>query len=230
MACPLSWELHGWLRAHVFQPEVLTWLTTAGTSFALIGAAEIGDKSQLVCMTLSSRHRAAPVFLGALAAFVVLNLLAVAFGASIAKWISREILLAAVACLFAAFGLVALFARGDGNDESLDELPGHGVFTTTFLMILLAEFGDKTQLATAGLSVGSAAGPVWFGSTLALALTSLLAVVAGRTMLQRIPVRLLHRASGLLFLALAGVTLSNLLSESTGMEWRERLFRVFGNL
>ncbi|MCB1964657.1 MAG: TMEM165/GDT1 family protein, partial [Candidatus Accumulibacter sp.] len=29
---------------------------TTATSFALIAAAEIGDKSQLVCMTLASRH------------------------------------------------------------------------------------------------------------------------------------------------------------------------------
>lgn len=36
----------------------------AGTSLALIAAAEIGDKSQLVCMTLASRHRAAPVWWG----------------------------------------------------------------------------------------------------------------------------------------------------------------------
>ena len=43
--------------------------TTAGTSFILIAAAEIGDKSQLVCMTLASRHRAAPVLFGAITAF-----------------------------------------------------------------------------------------------------------------------------------------------------------------
>ncbi|MEY3759946.1 MAG: hypothetical protein RIR39_1437, partial [Pseudomonadota bacterium] len=76
---------------------------TAATSFALIAAAEIGDKSQLVCMTLASRHRAMPVLLGAIAAFSFLNTLAVVFGVAIASWLPDYIVAATVAFLFAAF-------------------------------------------------------------------------------------------------------------------------------
>ncbi len=54
----------------------LQYAATSSTSFALIMAAEIGDKSQLVCMTLAARHRALPVLLGASAAFAFLNTLA----------------------------------------------------------------------------------------------------------------------------------------------------------
>ncbi|MFC2028270.1 TMEM165/GDT1 family protein, partial [Chloroflexota bacterium] len=57
-------------------------LATAGSSFGLIALAEIGDKSQLVCMTMAVRHRALPVLLGAIFAFSLLNLLAVLFGAA----------------------------------------------------------------------------------------------------------------------------------------------------
>jgi hypothetical protein len=53
----------------------------------LIALAEIGDKSQLVCMTLAARHRGLPVVIGAIAAFAVLNLLAVLFGAAVAAWL-----------------------------------------------------------------------------------------------------------------------------------------------
>ena len=63
------------------------WLSSAGTTFLLIALAEFGDKSQLVCMTLAARHRGLPVVLGAIAAFAVLNLLAVVFGAAIAAWL-----------------------------------------------------------------------------------------------------------------------------------------------
>ncbi|WP_416183099.1 TMEM165/GDT1 family protein, partial [Methylicorpusculum sp.] len=38
---------------------------TGLTSFTLIAAAEIGDKSQLVCMTLAARHRSFPIIFGA---------------------------------------------------------------------------------------------------------------------------------------------------------------------
>ena len=222
MACPLSLELHGWLRDQVFQPQALAWLTTAGTTFALISAAEIGDKSQLVCMTLSARHRGMPVLLGALVAFALLNVVAVVFGAAIAHWIPRTVLLLAVAALFGVFGIMALRAPESGGDEQVAEMRGHGVFATTFLMIVLAEFGDKTQLATAGLSVDGALAPVWLGSTLGLALTSALGVFAGRTVLQRIPLQLIHRVSGLMFLSLAGYTLAEVLPAGVVSDWAHR--------
>ena len=44
---------------------------------------------------------------------------------------------------------------------------------------------------------------VWPGSTLALITTSALGVLAGRTILQRIPITLLHRISGVIFILLA---------------------------
>ena len=81
---------------------------TAATSYALIAAAEIGDKSQLVCMTLASRHRALPVLLGAISAFAFLNTMAVIFGVAIASWLPEHIVSAIVALLFAAFGSNAL--------------------------------------------------------------------------------------------------------------------------
>ena len=49
--------------------NIANWSAIAGTSYLLIAAAEIGDKSQLVCMTLASRHRPLPVILGAGLAF-----------------------------------------------------------------------------------------------------------------------------------------------------------------
>ncbi len=181
-------------------------LTTGGTSFALIAAAEIGDKSQLVCMTLASRHRPAPVLLGAIAAFALLNTLAVVFGAAIAQWLPDYVVAATVAVLFAAFGLHALLNRDDAEDDGeVEEKSGHGIFFTTFLLITVAEFGDKTQLAVVAFSSTAQPLSVWLGSTLALAFTSALGVLAGRTVLQKIPLSLLHKASGLFFLILSGV-------------------------
>jgi len=179
--------------------------TTATTSFALIAAAEIGDKSQLVCMTLASRHRAVPVIWGAILAFAFLNTLAVVFGAAIAKWLPNYLVAATVALLFGGFGLHALFNHEEDDDEEVVEKSGHGIFFTTFLLITVAEFGDKTQLAVVAFSSTALPFAVWLGSTLALTFTSGLGVLAGRTVLQRIPLTLLHKISGLIFLILAGV-------------------------
>ncbi len=46
----------------------LDWLnvaTTSSSSFLLVFAAEIGDKSQLVCMALAARYKVFPVMAGA---------------------------------------------------------------------------------------------------------------------------------------------------------------------
>lgn len=223
MSCPLSLEIHQWVQTHLLNREVVAWATSAGTTFAVIAAAELGDKSQLVCMTLAARHRHWPVVLGAFAAFALLNLAAVLFGAAVAHWVPKFWLALAVAVLFGVFGVTALLAPDRTDVEEVKEKSGHGVFITTFLMIFLAEFGDKTQLATAGFSTTADPVPVWVGATLALCLTSAVGVVAGRTLLQRIELGMLHRVSGLLFLALAAYVVWGLVPFDQLESWVEVL-------
>jgi putative Ca2+/H+ antiporter (TMEM165/GDT1 family) len=179
------------------------WLSAAGTTFLVVAFAEIGDKSQLVCMTLAARHRGLPVVIGATAAFAVLNLLAVLFGAAVAAWLPEWLVTLAVAVLFAGFGISALRYTEDDEDDEVEEKPGHGIVATTFLLIFLAEFGDKTQIAVAGLGSTSEPAAVWAGATAALAVTSILGVLAGRKLLKRLPLKWIHRISGVLFLLLA---------------------------
>ena len=187
------------------------WLSSAGTSFFLIALAEFGDKSQLVCMTLAARHRGLPVLLGASAAFALLNLLAVLFGAAVAAWLPEWGVSAAVGVLFAIFGISALRYKAEEEDETIEEKPGHGVFATTFMLIFLAEFGDKTQIAVAGLGSTTNASAVWSGATLALTGTSILGVLAGQKLMHKLPLVWIHRASGTFFLALAAYALGRLL-------------------
>jgi len=186
------------------------WLSSAGTTFLLIALAEFGDKSQLVCMTLAARHRGLPVILGAVAAFAFLNALAVLFGAAVAAWLPEWVVTVAVAALFTVFGISALRYRDEDTDEEVEEKPGHGMFATTFLLIFLAEFGDKTQIAVAGLGSTTEANAVWTGATLALACTSILGVLAGRKFLHKLPLVWIHRISGVFFLALAIYAISRL--------------------
>jgi len=183
--------------------------TTASTSFILIAAAEIGDKSQLVCMTLAARHRATPVLFGAIFAFALLNTLAVLFGTAIASWVPDYIVSASVALLFAIFGIQSLRTEEPEDEENIVEKSSHSLFFTTFLLITLAEFGDKTQLAVVALSSSALPIAVWLGATIALALTSALGVLAGRTVFQKLPLTLLHKISGIIFLILSTVAAYN---------------------
>ena len=187
---------------------LLGWVTAVTTPFGLVFLAEMGDKSQLVCMTLAARHPHWPVLLGSTTAFIVLNTLAVVFGAGLSHWIPERVLAAAVAVLFAVFGILSLRIQEDDGEEEIKERTGHGIFITTFLMILLAEMGDKTQIAVAGMASTLQAVPVWIGATLALFTTSALGVVAGRKLLRRIPLHRIHQISGIFFLALAAFALT----------------------
>jgi putative Ca2+/H+ antiporter (TMEM165/GDT1 family) len=76
-------------------------VTAVTAPFAVVFVAELGDKSQLVCMTLAAQHRHWPVLAGSAAAFLILNTLAVLFGAGLSHWVPEQIL--------AAFALTKAF-------------------------------------------------------------------------------------------------------------------------
>jgi len=178
-------------------------LSISLSTFVLIALAEIGDKSQLVCMTLAARHRHWPVMLGATTAFLILNALAVLFGAGVAAWVPERVTAGLVAILFGAYGIHALYKQDDSESEDVAERSGNGIFLTTLLLIFVAEFGDKTQIAVAGLAGNFDPLPVWLGASTALVAVSALGVWAGRTVLQRLPLHWLHRISGGVFLLFA---------------------------
>ena len=180
-------------------------LSISLSTFTLIALAEVGDKSQLVCMTLAARHRHWPVILGATTAFIALNALAVLFGAGVAAWVPERVTAGLVAVLFGAYGIHALYKQDDSESGDVAEMSGHSIFLTTLLLIFVAEFGDKTQIAVAGLAGGFDPLPVWLGATAALVMVSALGVWAGRTVLQRLPLLLLHRISGGVFLLFAAL-------------------------
>ena len=180
------------------------WPAAGLATFGLVLLAEMGDKSQLVCMTLAARHRYGPVLAGAIAAFLVLNTLAVVFGAGLAQWVPERVLAGGVALLFGAYGLLALRnSQETGEGEEVVERGRRGVFVGTFLLLLLAEMGDKTQIAVAGMAGTLPPVPVWVGATLALVTTSALGVLVGCRLLRLIPIHRLHQISGAFFLVLA---------------------------
>ena len=78
----------------------------------------------------------------------------------------------------------------------------------TFGTVFLAELGDKTQLATLGLSTGPGSKlAVFIGSACALVATSLIAVLAGEMVAKYVPPAYLQRGAGVLFLVLGCWTL-----------------------
>lgn len=171
-------------------------------SFGLIFVAELGDKTQLASVLLATRYPWYRVFAGVAAAFVVLNLAAVAVGQVLFATVPERWILLASAALFAFFGVSSFLGKSE-DPGRVNRASGSPVLAS-FLVILLAELGDKTQLATASLAAQhSAPVEVFAGSTLALWLVSLLGVATGAKLLRYLPVVWIHRVAGGLFLLFA---------------------------
>jgi putative Ca2+/H+ antiporter (TMEM165/GDT1 family) len=75
------------------------------------------------------------------------------------------------------------------------------VFLSAFVMIFLAELGDKTQLSTFAFASGSASPlSVFLGAALALVCTTFLGVVLGGVLGRFVPARLMKVMVAFVFL------------------------------
>jgi Ca2+/H+ antiporter, TMEM165/GDT1 family len=173
-------------------------------TFGLVFIAELGDKSQLVCMNLASRYKPTSVIAGSISAFLILNLLAVSIGTVAITWIPRQYLAWTSALLFLFFAYKSYTAEEE--NENIEIQKGNG-FKVAFLMTFLAEFGDRTQLAVAALSSQLNPLVVYLAASSALVLSVLLAVQIGKKIFKLIPEKKRNMLSGTLFLITAGLLL-----------------------
>lgn len=188
-------------------------LAVAATVFAIIFPAELPDKTALASLLLGSRYRPSWVFAGVAAAFSVHVGLAIAAG-SLLSLLPHRPLEIVVAGVF-ALGAVLLLRRHD-DDDADEQAESHGkepgfwrVWRMSFAVVLVAEFGDLTQLATASLaahfhdplSVG-------VGAVLALWAVGGLAIVGGRSLLKVMPLKLITRIAAAVMLVMAGFSIA----------------------
>ena len=193
-------------------------LAIVATVFAVIFTAELPDKTALASLILGSRYRPTWVFAGVAAAFAVHVGLAIAAGSLLALLPHRPLEII-VAALF-AIGAVLLLRGRPGDDEDDEHVELHGrepgfwrVAGTSFMVILVAEFGDLTQIATATLAARyHDPASVATGAVLALWAVGGLAIVGGRGLLKIIPLAWISRIAGAIMLALAAVSLAAALS------------------
>jgi len=177
--------------------------TALAVAFGVAFVAELGDKSQFILLGQATRAPPVRVVLEAAAAFAVLTVLAVTVGAALAPLVPSAWALVGSGVLFAVFaGLAWRDLRHHARHG--EERKARG----TFLLILVAEFGDRTQVATAALAV-STGHPVatGLGAWLALATSSLLAVLVGAWLGPRLDVRRRTLVSIVLYAGLAAASI-----------------------
>jgi Ca2+/H+ antiporter, TMEM165/GDT1 family len=177
--------------------------------FAIL-LVELPDKTLVATLVLSTRYRPRPVLAGVAAAFAVQCVLAVTAG-GLLHLLPHRLLEGIVAVLFAlgAFLLARESVSGEEQELAGDTPPGAGlsdrrIFGISFGVLFAAEWGDASQLATAGL-VARYGQPVaiGLGAFIALVGVAFLAVLLGKVILRRVPLQLLHRLAAVLFGAFA---------------------------
>jgi Ca2+/H+ antiporter, TMEM165/GDT1 family len=185
-------------------------LAIAATAFGLIFVGELPDKTAVASLVLGSRYRAAPVLLGVCTAFLIHVIVAATLGGLIGQLPHRPIE-GVTAALFLV-GAVLLFrsnpdeAREEG-EANADKIAAGGdkrVALASFGVVLVAEFGDLTQILTAGLAARyHSALSVGVGALLALWTVSAIAVFAGRSLLRVVPLRRVQQLAAVVLAVLA---------------------------
>ncbi|MBA3367976.1 MAG: TMEM165/GDT1 family protein [Geodermatophilaceae bacterium] len=189
------------------------------TAFVLVAPVELPDKTMFATLMLASRFRPLPVLTGVGAAFALQTAIAVAAG-SLLSLLPREWVALGVAVLFAV-GAVVLWrsageavatgvageagVAGEGAKQTQDkDWAAWRIALASFGITFLAEWGDLSQLATAGLAARyDAPLSVFVGAFAALLLIASLAVFVGSKLVTRLPLRLVRRTAAVLFAAFA---------------------------
>jgi putative Ca2+/H+ antiporter (TMEM165/GDT1 family) len=189
----------------------LTSIAVALTTFAVILLAELPDKTALASLVLGTKYRPGPVLCGIAAGFTVHVVLAVVAG-SLLGLLPHRLLEIVVAGLFLASAVVLVLRRPAAGEEAEPRSSPQKfwpVAATGFAVILVAEFGDLTQIVIANL-VARYHDPiaVGVGAVTAMWAVAAVAVLGGRSLLRLVPVTLVTRTAAALMVALAGFTLA----------------------
>jgi putative Ca2+/H+ antiporter (TMEM165/GDT1 family) len=177
-------------------------------SFAVVFLAELGDKTQLVALTLAGRYPAVRVMAALGVSIAVLQTLSVTVGALVSEVVPDRAIATGAGVLFLGFAFWTWRSADDDDGESAAAAEGKAGLVGVAFAFFLAELGDKTMLTTAGLAADRGAVPVWVGSFLAMMTATALAVVAGRTLMRFVKPGLLRRIGAGAFLVVGVLTLA----------------------
>ncbi|QES50336.1 hypothetical protein DEJ50_23460 [Streptomyces venezuelae] len=178
-------------------------------AFGVVFLAELPDKTALAGLMLGTRYRASYVFAGVAAAFAVHVALAIAAG-SVLTLLPHRLVQAVVGLLFLAGAVMLLMKKSDGDetikapaDQSFWKVSGAG-----FMLILVAEFGDLTQIMTANLAARyDDPVSVGLGAVLALWAVAAIGILGGRTLMKYVPLSLITKIAAAVMAALAAFSL-----------------------
>ncbi len=191
-------------------------------AFVLVLPVELPDKTLFATLVLATRFPALPVFVGVGTAFGLQVAIAVTAG-SLLSLLPEALVTAVVAALFLVGTVLLWRSASSGPEEeeaaaaAREETSFLRAATISFGVLFAAEWGDLSQLATAGLAARyDEPVSVFLGAWAALLVVSGLAAFLGRTLADRLPIALIRRVAAVLFLVFAVVAVVETVRILTG--------------
>lgn len=194
-------------------------LSAFTSGLLLIAVSELGDKTFFIAVILAMRHSRRLIFVGVLAALAAMTVISVLVGQAASVFPQIYIHYTEVA-LFVGFGLKLLYEASRIPAASCStEIVQEATFVVekaefklpkeqtqveiclqAFVLTFLAEWGDRTQIATIALAASNNPVGVTIGAILGHAVCTALAVIGGRMLAGYISERTLTGLGGCLFL------------------------------
>lgn len=178
-------------------------------AFVTVFPAELPDKTMIATVVLVARYRRPLwVWVGAVSAFAVHVTVAAVAGGLIGM-LPQTLVDSVVAALFTVGAVLLVRAArqaGEAPEEAEDVATAspRAAVLGSFGLIVVAEWGDLTQLATVGLAAsGGAPLATAIGALAALASVSALAAAFGRQLVARVPIQRINYLAAAVFAALA---------------------------
>uniref|UniRef100_A0A7S0L2A7 GDT1 family protein n=1 Tax=Coccolithus braarudii TaxID=221442 RepID=A0A7S0L2A7_9EUKA len=220
------------LVAPILQP--LAQLSSSGTldgvcqSALLVGASELGDKTFFLSAIIAMREGRIVAFTGSMAALSTLTAASVALGAA-SRQLPPEVLVpygipvvdVAATATLTYFGIqmlrhapVAVDAAHECDAEASAEAAAAlskrsgvaGALGAAFMLVFIAEVGDKSMVSTVALARDFSAGGVMLGAMAGHTAATGLAVAGGHSLSGYLSPATVHRVGGALFLLFAALT------------------------
>ena len=196
----------------------MTFLTGFTSGLLLITLSELGDKTFFIGAILAMRHPRRWVFAGVITALIAMTLLSVWIG-QVASLFPQHYVRGIAIALFIGFGLKLLYdaSRMSGTEaldgEQADALEAvkqrekgittwlsRSVVMEAFTLTFVAEWGDRTQVATITLASSQHPYGVLLGSIAGHTICAAIAVVCGKLIAGHISERLMTALGGVLFI------------------------------
>ena len=191
-------------------------------AFILVFISELGDKTQLLVLSFSSKLHTSTILLGVALGSFLSHGLAIIFGSilgNIENAFLHSLLEIITYTSFLIFGFITLFSHKNNNTENKSLLSKHmSNLSLNYILIIafsiaIGELGDKTFLASIGLGIQYPSQKILLiiGAILGMVISDLFAILLGKFLTKKLPENILEKFSGILFLIFGFIGFINIL-------------------